>query len=337
MKRIVLTFKIAWACSLLSVQSLHAENLSSEQQTFRVEGGYYHWEEPIRPIIPVVIADPRKALLGEKLFHDTRLSADNTISCNDCHNLEKFGADDKPKSMGINNTLGSTNAPTVFNTVFNIAQLWDGQADTLLNQVELPIHNEKEMGSNWQQVIAKLKKDREYRTAFGLLYPQGITADSIADAIATFESSLTTPGSRFDRFLLGEENAISEREKQGYALFKSYGCIACHQGVNVGGNMFQTMGLMGNYFKDRNSVTEADFGRYNVTGLEADRYVFKVPSLRFAVKTPPYFHDGSAQTLDEAIIIMARYQLGRTIPMHDVQLIKAFLNTLVGEYQRVIP
>jgi cytochrome c peroxidase len=148
-----------------------------------------------------------------------------------------------------------------------------------------------------------------------------------------FERSLITPNSRFDRYLLGDESAITAEEKAGYALFKSYGCVACHQGRNVGGNMFQIFGVMDDYFANRGHITDADYGRFNVTGREEDRFHFRVPSLRNVALTAPYFHDGTAESLDQAVMVMARYQLGVTMPAEDVGLIVKFLGTLTGEYK----
>jgi cytochrome c peroxidase len=164
---------------------------------------------------------------------------------------------------------------------------------------------------------------------FRAVYPDGLQPRHIQESIATFERSLITP-SRFDRYLRGDSTR-STREKQGYQLFKNYGCVACHQGMGVGGNMYQTFGVLGNYFKDKGKITDADLGRYAVTKNEADRHVFKVPSLRNVELTAPYFHDGSAKTLDEAIDVMFRYQLGRTAPAADKALIVKFLKTLTGE------
>ncbi len=188
------------------------------------------------------------------------------------------------------------------------------------------------MGSNWQEVIDKLNQDPDYVDLFREIYDKPISAESIKKAIAAFERTLLTPNSRFDFFLRGHKAAITEEERNGYLLFKSYGCASCHQGVAVGGNMYEKMGLFGNYFAERGNVTRSDLGRFNVTGDEEQKFEFKVPSLRNVTLTAPYFHDGSAETLEEAVVIMARYQLGRTMPDHDRKKIVAFLNTLVGEF-----
>ena len=288
--------------------------------------------EPIRPIPLEIELDQRKVSLGNALFHDKRLSHDNTIACASCHDLKKGGTDRQQYSTGINSSVGGINSPTVYNTGFNFRQFWNGRAETLEQQAEGPIHNPIEMGSNWDEVINKLNKDANYPAKFKEIYgKEGIQPDSIVDAIATFERSLSTPNSRFDQYLRGNEDAITENEKHGYKLFKSYGCISCHQGVNVGGNMFQKFGVMKDYFKTRGNINKEDFGRFNVTGNEYDKFTFKVPSLRLVSLTPPYFHDGSAKTLRDAVDVMFEYQLGRSGSDEDKNSIIAFLKSLVGE------
>lgn len=274
-----------------------------------------------------------KVALGSRLFHDARLSSDNTVSCASCHNLGSGGMDNRYRSIGVKGGVGGINTPTVFNSGFNFVQFWDGRAPTLEDQIEGPVNHPKEMASNWTQVIGKLKKDPSYAEDFSSLYPDGFTVTNIKDAIATFERSLITPNSRFDKFLQGESNALTQQEKNGYELFQSYGCSSCHQGVNLGGNMFEKMGLMGDYFTDRGNLTEADKGRFNVTHDKDNLYEFRVPGLRNVALTAPYFHDGSAKTLEEAIAVMAKYQLGRPMPKFDLDAISAFLKSLTGEYQ----
>jgi len=291
--------------------------------------------EPIQAIPFKVEVDSRKVELGERLFNDTRLSGDNSISCAHCHSLELGGTDAIKHSFGVAGREGPINSPTVFNSGLNFVQFWDGRALTLEDQIEGPIHADKEMDSNWPDIIRKLSADAEYRRDFKSIYQSAISSDAIKDAIAEFERSLITPNSRFDRYLRGEDAAISRDEERGYQLFKEYGCVACHQGASVGGNMYQTFGVMGDYFKDRGQVTKVDMGRYNVTGREEDRYLFKVPSLRVVVLTAPYFHDGSTEKLEDAIKVMAKYQLGREMPKQDIELIIKFLNTLPGEYKGV--
>lgn len=294
--------------------------------------------EPISAL-PTEMPDvnPDIAALGLLLFKDPRLSKNNTISCASCHNLSRGGADDKATSVGINGAFGAINTPTVFNSAFNFRQFWDGRAATLEAQVDGPIAHPKEMGSRWGDVLAKIAKDQNYTVAFGRLYSDGVTQANVKNAIATFERSLITPNSRFDRYLLGEVEALTAQEKKGYQHFKSYGCIACHQGTNVGGNMFQTMGVMGRFFEDRGTpLTDADFGRYNVTKDKHDKFVFRVPSLRNVELTAPYFHDGSAKSLDDAVVAMAKYQLGRKLGGSEVAALVAFLKSLTGDTPRVL-
>ena len=288
--------------------------------------------EPIQPLPSASALNPQKLALGAQLFHDKRLSRDNSVACASCHDLSKGGTDQQSVSIGIDGAQGPINAPTVFNSGLNFRQFWDGRAVSLEEQIDGPLHAKAEMDSNWPQVIAKLAQDRSYRRMFVELYPDGIQSHTIKDAIATYERSLLTP-SRFDDYLNGNSNALSQKELQGYQLFKNYGCVACHQGVNVGGNMFQVFGVMGNYFEDRGNITEVDLGRYNVTGKEHDRHKFRVPSLRNVALTPPYFHDGSAKTLEEAVEIMIKYQLGRIVPQQDRDLIIQFLHTLTGQQE----
>jgi cytochrome c peroxidase len=286
--------------------------------------------EPITPIPQPADVLSKKVLLGERLFHDPGLSRDQKVSCATCHDLKRGGVDGKPHSVGVGGTPLAVNTPTVFNSGLNFRQFWDGRAASLEDQAEGPLLHPDEMGATWPAIVAKLKDSAEYSRAFDDVYADGVQAANVKDAIASFERSLATPGSRFDRYLAGDAMALSAPEYRGYWLFKSYGCIACHQGANVGGNMFQKLGVMRNYFEDRGNVQPADLGRYNVTKKEEDRHVFKVPSLRNVALTAPYFHDGSAATLPGAVAIMGRYQLGVEIASSDIALIVAFLETLTG-------
>lgn len=289
--------------------------------------------EPIVPIPLNIALDTKKVALGEKLFHEPRLSQDNSVSCASCHNLQTGGTDRKQFSTGIHGAIGSLNAPTVFNTSLHFKLFWDGRANTLEDQIEGPLLSSIEMGTNWSAVIRQLTAEPMYYTAFCQIYPEGVTRQTVKDALATFERSLMTPNSRFDQFLRGDNSVLNAAEQDGYRLFKTYGCVSCHQGVAVGGNMFEPFGVMADYFLNRGDMTPADLGRFNVTGEEEDRHIFKVPSLRNVALTPPYFHDGSATTLHEAVRIMALYQLGRRLPGHDINRIVAFLKTLSGEYR----
>ena len=287
--------------------------------------------EPIKPLTADSTANVDEVMLGKLLFNSPLLSADNTISCASCHDITQGGDDGLATSVGINNQIGPINAPTVLNSGLNFAQFWDGRSATLEEQTEGPIHNAVEMGSNWQQVINKLNANKSIVQMFADVYQAPINKHNIASAIAAYEKQLITLNAPFDRFLQGDETAISQSAKEGYELFKGMGCVSCHQGKNVGGNMYQHFGIMGNYFEDRGSIQRVDLGVYNRTLKEKDKFKFKVPSLRNIEKTAPYFHDGSAKTLEDAIRIMARYQLGR--PISDTQIIKlkAFLVSLNGD------
>jgi cytochrome c peroxidase len=292
--------------------------------------------EPVRPLFPIGGLDSSKVALGDRLFHDPRLSTDNTISCASCHMLTTDGADGLPSAIGVGGAKGPIKTPTVYNSAFNFSQFWDGRAETLEDQAAGPVHNPLEMNSNWEEVIPKLSRDPEMVKSFQTAYGNGITPENIVDAIATFERSLVTIDAPFDRWLKGDEEAIGETELRGYTLFKSYGCSSCHQGRNVGGNLYASMGAMGDYFADQGrEVTAADLGRYNVTGKEEDKHFFKVPSLRLVALQKYFFHDASTNSLEEAIKIMGRYQLGRLIPDRDASDIAEFLRSLVGKHPRL--
>jgi cytochrome c peroxidase len=287
--------------------------------------------EPIQPIEATANLDPRKVALGQKLFGDPRLSHDNQISCATCHILQQGGADVRARSIGIHGAVGVINAPSVLNSGLNFRQFWDGRAATLEAQVEVPILSDIEMGSTWPEVLAKLSSSEEYARDFHRIYSDGVQKDHVKDSIAEFERSLTTLNSRFDRYLRHDPNALTSREQEGYKLFKSLGCASCHQGMGVGGNMYQKMGVMIPFFTEGIPVNQADRGRFNVTGDPRDMYLFKVPSLRNVELTGPYFHDGSAATLPDAVRMMGKYQLGRPLTDPQVELILAFLKTLTGE------
>jgi cytochrome c peroxidase len=290
---------------------------------------------PIQPIRGAMGLDPEKISLGAQLFNDTILSEDNTVSCASCHSLEMGGTNGLRLSVGIGGGIQQINVPTVFNSSLNFAQFWDGRAKTLEEQVSGPIENPLEMGSTWTSVVSRVNANSAYSKQFAKLYAKGVTKESISHALAEFERSLTTPNSAFDRYLKGDKNALNEEQIAGYQLFEELGCIRCHQGMGIGGNMFQRMGAKRNYFADRDDLNVHDMGRFNVTGDEYDRHWFKVPSLRNIALTAPYFHDGSAATLVDAIQTMAKYQLGRRLKDQEEQLLLGFLSSLTGEYNGV--
>ena len=291
--------------------------------------------EPIRPIDLALPYDEAKAALGFKLYHDARLYIDNTVSCASCHGLNTAGVDNKQYSEGVEGKLGGVNAPTVYNAVYNFVQFWDGRAATLAEQAAGPPVNPVEMASpNFDAIVAKLNKDKKFVREFKAVYPEGISQATITDAIEQFERTLITPNSRFDKYLRGDDTAITAEELQGYELFKKYNCATCHVGKNLGGETYELMGLRKHYFADRGlELTEEDNGRYKQTGIERDRHRFKVPGLRNVALTWPYYHDGTRTSLKEAVCDMGTYQSGVALTDEEEDLIVAFLNTLTGEYQ----
>ena len=287
--------------------------------------------EPLQPVVKPRSLDHEKVALGRKLFHDKRLSPKGDISCNSCHPLNRSGVDGLSHVVEGGESRGRINTPSIYNSANNFRWYWDGRAATLEAQVEESLTSSTELGAEWGDVLKTLASSSEYQALFSQLYPaDAIQAAHVIDALAEFERSLITPDSAFDRYLLGDEQALSAEQQSGYQLFKSYGCIACHQGGNVGGNMFQLFGVMGDFFEDRKIVLEVDLGRFNVTGKADDKHRFRVPSLRNVALTAPYFHDGSAGTLEQAVMVMATYQLGRPVPLDDAQLIVKFLHSLNG-------
>ena len=291
--------------------------------------------EPVRPVDDVLEYDPAKAELGFALFHDPRLSVDNTVSCATCHALETAGVDNHRYSHGVNDQLGGVNAPTVFNAVYNFVQFWDGRANTLADQAAGPPLNPVEMASpSFDDIVAKLKADRKFAKAFEAVYPEGISQATITDAIEQFEMTLVTPGARFDKWLKGDDSAINAEELEGYELFKKYDCATCHAGKNLGGLSYELMGLRRHYFAERGlELTHEDNGRFKETGNERDRHRFKVPGLRNVEHTWPYYHDGTRETLEEAVRDMGRYQSGVEMTDAEIAKVVAFLKTLTGEYK----
>lgn len=295
--------------------------------------------ETIRPIPDSVPYDAAKAALGQALYHDTRLSADGTVSCATCHGIETAGVDNKRYSEGIGGQLGGVNAPTVYNACFNFAQFWDGRAATLSAQAGGPPLNPVEMGSaSFDEIAERIAQDKEFTALFKKVYPEGLSEATITDAIAEYEKTLITPNSAFDRYLKGETDAMTAEQIEGYALFKEYSCATCHAGENMGGLSYELMGQRANYFEDReltlkSGLTDGDNGRWAQTGVERDRYRFKTPTLRNVALTYPYYHDGSVDSLAQAISMMATYQVGRDMKPADVKKVEKFLEALTGEYQ----
>jgi cytochrome c peroxidase len=286
----------------------------------------------IHPLPAKVEVDPRKAALGNKLYHDKRLSGDDTISCATCHDLGKGGTDQDKVSTGIRGQKGGINAPTTLNSGLQFRQFWDGRAATLEDQADGPPNNPVEMGSSWEQICKKLDGDQAFADELRASYPDGCNKKNATDAIAAFERTLLTPGSRFDKHLLGDGNALSAEEKRGYQMFLDTGCATCHAGKLLGGGSFELIARFGDYFKDRGTpLTDADNGRFNVTKSEADRQKFKVPTLRNVAKTFPYMHDGSVADLNAAVRIMAHYTSGEDLSEADRAAVAKFLESLTGE------
>ncbi|TXI27479.1 MAG: cytochrome-c peroxidase [Nitrosomonas oligotropha] len=281
--------------------------------------------------LPASIIDEKKnaalIALGKKLYLDPKLSVNDTISCNSCHQLNNFGVDSQPTSPGHEGKRGGRNSPTTFNAALHIAQFWDGRAKDVEEQALGPILNPIEMGMPSEAaVVDKLKKIDEYKAMFAEAFKDEkdpIQYKNVGKAIGAFERTLITP-SRFDDFLKGDENALNDAEKRGLQKFVHMGCANCHNGVAIGGNSYKKIGLVEEY-------KTSDEGRFAVTGLETDKKVFKVPSLRNITKTGPYFHDGSVKTLDEAIEEMAEHQLGRKVGPGFIEDVKAFLGALTAK------
>lgn len=287
-------------------------------------------EEPLVPLpLPTALPDPRRVALGERLYHDARLSGDGTVSCASCHPLP-HGTDGRARSIGVGGTPSLRNAPTVLNAALNYSQNWDGRTATLFEQVTGPLLNPQEMASSWTRIEAVLHADRHYVEGFALAYAGRIERATITDALVSYLRTLLTPNAPFDRYLRGERDAISAEAREGYALFKSMGCASCHQGAGIGGNLFQRLGIVADYFADH-PQSAADLGRQHTTGREEDRHVFRVPTLRNIAVTAPYLHDGSIPDLDQAVRTMARYQLGRRLSDQEARLLVSFLESLTGE------
>ena len=265
--------------------------------------------------------------LGRMLYFDKRLSKNHDISCNSCHVLDKFGVDNEATSPGHKKQRGDRNSPTVYNAAGHFVQFWDGRSPHVEHQATQPILNPVEMAmKDGKQVMALLRTIPGYVEAFKKAFPDQrdpMTYDNLGKAIGAFERGLTTP-SRWDDFLKGKKDALTNKEKQGFMKFVTSGCLACHTGALLGGHMYQKVGTAKPW------PNQKDQGRAQVTKQDADKMMFKVPSLRNVGQTAPYFHDGSAKTLEEAILMMGRHQLGRELPKEDVELIAAWLHSLTG-------
>jgi cytochrome c peroxidase len=270
--------------------------------------------EPITPIPLPSAADPRKLALGERLFEDPRLSRDGTRSCFSCHDTRTNGATGNRFDTAVDGSAMSFNTLTIFNAALSFRFNWEGNFRTLEAQAEASLESPDTMGTSIDEVLTKVNGDRDMAQQFVEAYGHHPDRSSLLDAIATYERSLLTPGSRFDRWLNGETTALSAEEQDGYRLFKTLGCASCHQGVNIGGNLFQRHGIFAPLASPKPEI-------------------LRVPSLRNVAVTPPYFHDGSATTLEDAVRQMGRAQLDRTLSSQQVQAIVAYLRSLTGVYR----
>lgn len=248
--------------------------------------------------------------------------------------LDRGGANGEPRSNLPGRGPVAVNVPSIFNMAFEFRFGWSGRFEDIGEQLDAAMALPTAMAGTWQRAAAALAHDVGYTGAFAEVYPDGVTAHNVRDALAIYSLSLITPNARFDRYLRGEL-ALSSEEQRGYELFREYGCVSCHQGINIGGNMLQRFGVMRNYFDARGDVKPADMGLFAASKREEDRHVFRVPSLRNVALTAPYFHDGSAASLEQAATVMARYQLGRDLNEAQASDIAAFLRTLTGELNGV--
>lgn len=285
----------------------------------------------VQPIPDSIPTDPAKVALGKKLYNNTDLSFDGTVACASCHGLDIGGVDGLDTSTGIYGQKGPINAPTVYNAAFNISQFWDGRAVDLADQAGGPPFNPLEMGShNWDEIVAKIQQKTDFTQEFLAIYPE-LTGKNIQDAIGEYEKTLITPNSAFDRYLKGDNTALTAQQKHGYELFVENKCDTCHTGPSMGGQSYELMGTKADYFADRGNPTDADLGRFAFSKDPVDMHRFKVPNLRNIALTAPYFHDAYAKNLTEATELMLKYQTGVVLPKDDVAAIVSFLDSLTGE------
>lgn len=293
--------------------------------------------EPFEPIPLEIEVNEAAAAIGEKLFDDTILSDDGKVKCVDCHDLKEFGGGDgKPVPDLDDREPGLTNSTTVFNVAFFFRYGWNGAHDIMEHHLDAPMRSQRVMGiASWEGVVQRLRADPAYRAAFARAFPgEGVTEENVRHAIAEYQRSLITPNSAFDQMLRAPGHAgLTPTAADGYALFKNLGCVTCHQGIGIGGNMFQKFGVMYDFPKpDERELRPTDFGRYAVTKDSDDMLVFRVPSLRNVAVTAPYFHDGSVDNLCEAVEIMGYHQLGRELTDDEIIKIVHFLYALTGEW-----
>ena len=287
-------------------------------------------DDALAPLPQSIALDPAKVALGRQLFDDPRLSGDGKVRCTSCHSFQHGGALPEARTQLPDRPAVPVNVPSVYNASFNFRFGWNGRFTDIGQQLDAAMQNRTAMAGTWSEAVRVLSADRELGRSFAAVYPAGLTAGALREVLALFCLSLVTPNSRLDRHLRGELQ-LSAAEQRGYELFRDYGCIGCHQGINVGGNLLQRLGVMDDFFAGRQELSPADLGLYEVTRDPEDKHVFRVPSLRNVVSTAPYFHDGSAATLDDAVRTMARVQLGRSLNAEETGALVAFLAALSGE------
>lgn len=295
---------------------------------------------PLQPMIDSIPTHSAKVSLGNLLYHDARLSLDNTVSCATCHPLDKGGVDGLRTSEGIDKQLGGINAPTVYNAVFNHVQFWNGRAANLAEQAAGPPANPIEMGNQtWDDIVERLRKDPVLVAQFNAIYGENITEANVTDAIAEFEKTLITPNSPFDNYLKGDKEALTAEQIEGFDLFMAHNCASCHVGQALGGQSFEHMGIVEDYHAARKAekphivYNDDDKGLYGFTNNELDLHKYKVPTLRNIALTSPYMHDGSVETLTEAVKTMMRFQTGTKQDQEEINKIVMFMETLTGEHQ----
>lgn len=323
------------AALLLSVTACKKKDsdLADKEEISDVAALRTRLEKVTRPIQKVEGLDPDRVALGERLYHDPNLSSDGTISCASCHDITAGGDDGEPTSPGVGGVRGGVNSPTTLNSHLNFVQFWDGRADTLEAQARGPIENPVEMANTFDKVIEYLQSEESYVEGFKKAFENGeITDDNVVSAIADYERTLTTPNSKFDQWLEGDDDALSEKEFAGLQDFVNVGCMSCHTGEGLGGTMYQNMGNIHDYFGTlERKLDETDYGRYNVTHEDSDKHRFKVPILRNIALTGPYLHDGSVDNLADVTKIMGYHQLGKELDDETIDNIVAFLHTLTGD------
>jgi cytochrome c peroxidase len=314
------------ACRDGAVTASAATTFATPFSSLTAEDG----DNAFAPLPQSIDLDQRKVALGARLFRDKRVSGDGMVACVDCHAFDRGGANGLYRSDLPGRPPVAVNVPSIFNAAFAFRFGWSGKFEDIGQQLDAAMELKTAMRATWHGAATVLARDAEYVDAFAQIYPEGLTPLSLREALAVYSLSLITPNARFDRFLRGEIE-LSPSEQHGYDLFREYGCVSCHQGIDIGGNMLQRFGVMRNYFDDRGAVQPADRGLYAATGRDEDMYVFRVPSLRNVALTAPYFHDGSAESLEDAAQDMALYQLGRQLSSEQASGIAAFLRSLTGE------